>query len=46
LDFDAQNRVIGIEIEDAKQVVDFSCLEVSALPIGDLIVSKVSSPGT
>jgi len=40
LDFDENNRVIGIEVEDASQLVDLSRLEISALPIVDLIVSK------
>lgn len=42
LDFDQVNHVIGIEIEDASKVVDLSRLEVSALPIADLIVSRAS----
>jgi len=46
LDFDAQNRVIGIEIEDASQMVDFSRLEISALPVADLIVSRTPPTGT
>lgn len=40
LDFDERNRVIGIEIEDASTFIDLSRLEVSALPIADLIFSK------
>lgn len=40
LDFDASNKVIGIEIEDASQLIDLSRIEVSALPIADLILSK------
>jgi len=40
LDFDEQNQVIGIEIEDASAFVDLSRLEVSALPISDLILSR------
>ena len=39
LDFDERNRVIGIEIEDATRLVDLSRLEVSALPISNLILS-------
>ena len=38
LDYDEQNRVIGIEIEDASKLVDVTRLEVSALPLVDLIV--------
>jgi uncharacterized protein YuzE len=40
LDFDEDNQVIGIEIEDASRFVDLSRLEISALPITDLIFSK------
>ncbi len=40
LDFDEDNQVIGIEIEDASRFVDLSRLEISALPIADLIFSK------
>ena len=38
LDFDENNRVIGVEIEDASRLVDVSRLEVSALPLSNLIV--------
>ena len=40
LDFDNRNRLIGIEIEDASSFVDLSRLEVSALPVADLILSR------
>ena len=40
LDFDEQNQVIGIEIEDASKFIDLSRLEVSALPIADLIIRE------
>jgi len=40
LDFDENNRLVGIEIEDASTSIDLSRLEVSALPITDLILSK------
>ena len=40
LDFDKRNQVIGIEIEDASTFIDLSRLEVSALPIVDLILSE------
>jgi len=40
LDFDDRNRVIGIEIEDASTFIDLSKLEVSALPIVNLILTK------
>lgn len=40
LDFNAQNRLVGIEIEDASTFIDLSRLEVSALPIVNLVVSE------
>jgi len=40
LDFDDKNHVIGIEIEDAGTFIDLSKLEVSALPIANLILTK------
>ena len=41
LDFDEHNQVIGIEIEDASMSIDLSRLQVSALPIADLIISEM-----
>ena len=43
LDFDNNNKLLGIEIENAASFVDLSRLEVSALPIADLIMRKKSS---
>lgn len=40
LDFDEQNRVIGVEIEDASQFIDLSRLELKALPLANLILSE------
>ena len=40
LDFDAQNQVVGIEIEDASTLIDLSRLEVFALPIVNLVLSE------
>ena len=40
LDFNERNQVIGIEIEDASTFIDLSRLEVSALPIANLILSE------
>ena len=40
LDFDERNQVIGIEIEDANTFIDLSRLELLALPIANLILSK------
>lgn len=43
LDFDEKKEVVGIEIEDASKRIDLSRLELSALPISDLVVSKSES---
>ncbi len=40
LDFDERNQLIGIEVEDASTSIDLSRLEISALPITDLILSE------
>lgn len=40
LDFDENNRAVGIEIEDASKYMDLSRLEVLALPIANLILSE------
>ena len=45
LDFDADNRVLGIEIEDASKFVDLSRLELRALPVVDLILRERVSAG-
>jgi len=39
-DFDASNRVIGVEIEDASKFVDLSQLELRALPVVNLILRE------
>jgi uncharacterized protein YuzE len=43
LDFDEHNQVVGIEIEEASTFIDLSRLEVTALPIVNLILSECSS---
>ena len=43
LDFDEQNRVIGIEVEDASTSIDLTRLEVLALPIANLILREKES---
>jgi uncharacterized protein YuzE len=40
LDYDDANRAIGIEIEDASKFIDLSRLELSALPIVNLVISE------
>jgi uncharacterized protein YuzE len=46
LDFDEQNRCIGVEIEDASKFIDLSRLELRALPVADLILSERVPAGT
>ena len=45
LDFDEHERVIGIEIEDASTYIDLSRLDLSALPVVNLTLSKAVSVG-
>ena len=45
LDFDENNRVIGVEIEDASKFIDLSRLELRALPIADLILREKVAAG-
>ena len=39
-DVSAENRVIGIEIEDAAKHIDLTRLEVSALPVAQLVLTQ------
>jgi len=45
LDFDEREQVIGIEIEDASTFIDLSKLEVSALPIVNLVLHQGTPVG-
>jgi len=40
LDFDAEGRLVGLDIDRASQIVDLSRLEAQALPITDLAVTQ------
>lgn len=40
LDYNSHNQVIGIEIEDASQKMDLTHLEVTALPLVNLILNQ------
>ncbi len=44
LDFDGDNRVIGVEIEDAGKRIDLANLELNAMPVSNLIFSERVSP--
>jgi len=40
LDFDTEGNVVGIEIEDASRKAELDRLELSALPLQDLLVTR------
>lgn len=40
LDFDAEGRLVGIDIDQASKIVDLSRLEAESLPLGALSISK------
>ncbi len=40
LDFDAEGRVVGIDIDNASRVVDLSRLEAEDLPISSLSLTR------
>jgi uncharacterized protein YuzE len=42
LDFDKSGRVVGIEIEDASKMLDLANLELSSLPLANLLLTKGS----
>ena len=44
LDFDDNNKVVGIEIEDASSFIDLTRLEVLAVPIINLVLCQRVSP--
>lgn len=42
LDFDESGRVVGIEIEDASKMLDLANLELSSLPLANLLLTKAT----
>lgn len=40
LDYDENGRVLGLEIDDASQMIDLTHLTLSALPIANLVFSQ------
>jgi uncharacterized protein YuzE len=40
LDLDVNRCVLGIEIEDASKSIDLSRLEVTAVPVADLLLQR------
>ena len=40
VDYDENNHAIGIEIEDASKFIDMSRLELTAMPITNLVISE------
>jgi uncharacterized protein YuzE len=43
LDFDADGRLVGIDIDHASQVVNLSRLEATALPIAELSLASATT---
>jgi len=39
LDYNSENQLLGVEIEDASKIMDLSQLELRALPIANLVFS-------
>jgi uncharacterized protein YuzE len=42
LDYDAERRLVGIDIGQASKIVDLSRLEAEALPLGAVSISKTA----
>jgi len=42
VDFDEDNRIVGVEIEDASKVIDLSRLELKAVPVTNLVFSDIA----
>ena len=40
LDFDVNDRLVGVEVEDASKFIDLTRLELQSLPVSDLIMSE------
>lgn len=40
VDYDENNHAIGIEIEDASKFIDMSHLELTAMPIVNLVITE------
>ncbi len=45
LDFDSNGKLVGIDIDNASQVVDLSRLEAESLPVQNLAISQTHNPG-
>ncbi|MBK8899623.1 MAG: DUF2283 domain-containing protein [Anaerolineaceae bacterium] len=43
LDFDESGHVVGIEIEDASKMLDLANLELSLLPLANLLLTKATA---
>ena len=38
-DYDSDNTVVGIEVEDGAQLADLSQLDISGFPLSDLLIT-------
>ena len=45
LDFDSNGKLVGIDIDNASQIVDLSRLEAEYLPVQNLAISQTHNPG-
>jgi len=45
LDFDSNGKLVGIDIDNASQIVDLSRLEAESLPVQNLAISQTHNPG-
>jgi uncharacterized protein YuzE len=45
LDFGKDNRLLGVEVEDASKLADIPRLELQALPIADILFWERSTAG-
>jgi uncharacterized protein YuzE len=44
VDFDSEGRIVGFEVEHASKQVDLERLTLGALPVSELLVSRVPVP--
>jgi uncharacterized protein YuzE len=45
LDFDSDGKLVGIDIDNASQIVDLTRLEAESLPVQNLAISQTHNPG-
>jgi uncharacterized protein YuzE len=45
VDYDGDGKIVGIDIDQASEIVDLSRLEAESLPVQNLMISQAHSPG-